>query len=65
VLMVQGRNDPQVPSSQAEQMFYRLRGKGVDVGYLLASDEGHEFRRQADRDAYYGAFAQFLITLSK
>jgi dipeptidyl aminopeptidase/acylaminoacyl peptidase len=65
VLMVQGRNDPQVPSSQAEQMFYRLRGKGVDVGYLLAGDEGHEFRRQADRDACYGAVAQFLITLNK
>jgi dipeptidyl aminopeptidase/acylaminoacyl peptidase len=65
VLIVQGRNDACMPANQAEQMFYRLRGRGGEVGYLLANDEGQAFRKQTNRDAYYGAFAQFLIAAAK
>jgi dipeptidyl aminopeptidase/acylaminoacyl peptidase len=65
VLIVHGKNDPRVPASQAEQMVYRLRGKGGEVWYLQANDEGHEFRKKTNRDAYYEAFAQFLISLTK
>lgn len=65
VLIVHGRNDARVQATQAEQMLYRLRGRGVEAGYLQANDEGHDFRRQTNRDAYYGAFAQFLITAAK
>jgi dipeptidyl aminopeptidase/acylaminoacyl peptidase len=65
VLIVQGKNDPRVPPSQAEQLLYRLRSKGGEVWYLQAGDEGHEFQKKPNRDAYYRAFAQFLISSGK
>jgi dipeptidyl aminopeptidase/acylaminoacyl peptidase len=65
VLIVHGRNDPQVPLNEVEQMVYRLRNKGGEVWYLQAGDEGHSLRKKPDRDAYYRTFAQFLTSLSK
>jgi dipeptidyl aminopeptidase/acylaminoacyl peptidase len=65
LLIVHGKNDPQVPLSEAEQMVYRLRSKGGDVWYLQASDEGHGFEKKPNRDAYYRTFAQFLMSSSK
>jgi len=65
LLIVHGRNDPQVPLNEAEQMVYRLRNKGGEVWYLQAGDEGHSLRKKPDRDAYYRTFAQFLAGLSK
>jgi dipeptidyl aminopeptidase/acylaminoacyl peptidase len=65
VLVVHGKNDPRVPLSEAEQMVYRLRGRGGEVWYLQAGDEGHSFEKKPDRDAYYRTFAQFLVTMSK
>ena len=65
VLIVQGKNDPRVHSSEAEQLFYRLRSKGDEVWYLQAGDEGHDFQKKPNRDAYYRTFAQFLIMLGK
>jgi dipeptidyl aminopeptidase/acylaminoacyl peptidase len=65
LLVVQGKNDPQVRSSEAEQIVYRLRGNGREVWYLQASDEGHGFRKKQNRDAYYRTFAQFLMSVSQ
>jgi dipeptidyl aminopeptidase/acylaminoacyl peptidase len=65
VLIVQGRNDPRVGASEAEQLLYRLRSKGDEVWYLQAGDEGHDFQKKPNRDAYYKTFAQFLVTLGK
>jgi len=65
LLIVHGKNDSQAPSSEAEQLVYRLRGKGGEVWYLQAGDEGDDFQKKSNRDAYYRTFAQFLITLSK
>jgi dipeptidyl aminopeptidase/acylaminoacyl peptidase len=65
LLIVHGKNDPRVPLSEAEQLLYRLRSKGVDVWYLQATDEGHGFQKKPNRDAYYRTFAQFLMSLSK
>ena len=64
LLIVHGKNDPRVPLSEAEQIVNRVRAKGGEVWYLQAGDEGHGFRKKQNRDAYYRAFAQFLITLS-
>ncbi len=63
LLVVHGKNDPRVPLSEAEQIVNRLRSKGGEVWYLLAADEGHGYRKQANRDAYYQTFAQFLLNL--
>ena len=65
VLIVHGKNDPRVPAIEAEQMMYRLRGRGGEVWYLQANDEGHEFRKKSNSDAYYLTFAQFLMSLGK
>jgi dipeptidyl aminopeptidase/acylaminoacyl peptidase len=50
LFVVQGANDPRVPRSEAEQIVTSLRARGGTVWYLLANDEGHGFRRKANRD---------------
>lgn len=60
VLLVQGRNDSQVPLGEAQQLLASLRSKGTEVWYLQANDEGHIFRKKQNRVAYLRAFAQFL-----
>jgi dipeptidyl aminopeptidase/acylaminoacyl peptidase len=63
LLVVHGKNDPQVPESEADQIVNRLRSRGGDVWYLQAKDEGHEFGKKQNRDAYYRSFALFLKTV--
>jgi dipeptidyl aminopeptidase/acylaminoacyl peptidase len=63
LLVVHGKNDARVPLSEAEQIVNRLRSRSGLVWYLQAADEGHGFDKKQNRDAYYRAFAQFLITL--
>jgi dipeptidyl aminopeptidase/acylaminoacyl peptidase len=57
LLVVQGKNDPRVPLSEAEQMVQAIRGGGGKVWYLMAKDEGHGFAKK--RNADY----QFLATV--
>lgn len=64
LLIVQGLNDPRVPASESEQMMARVRGSGGEVWYLAAKDEGHSFRRKANRDAYLVTVAEFLKRLA-
>ncbi len=49
--VLQGKNDPRVPQGEAEQIVQAVRGKGGQVWYGLALDEGHGFRRKENRDA--------------
>jgi dipeptidyl aminopeptidase/acylaminoacyl peptidase len=56
----QGRNDPRVPQSEAEQIVKAVRGKGQEVWYLLALDEGHGFARKENRDFASLATVLFL-----
>ena len=60
LLILQGANDPRVPQSESEQMVATIRGAGGEVWYLLALDEGHGLRRQANQRLYLQAVAQFL-----
>jgi dipeptidyl aminopeptidase/acylaminoacyl peptidase len=46
----QGKNDPRVPQSEAEQIVKAVRAKGADVWYMLALDEGHGFNKKPNRD---------------
>ena len=64
LLIVQGLNDPRVPASESEQMLARVRASGGEVWYLAAKDEGHGFRRKANRDAYLETAVQFLERLA-
>lgn len=63
LLVLQGKNDARTPPSESEQIVNRLRSRGIEVWYLQAKDEGHEFGKQQNRLAYYRTFAQFLMTL--
>jgi dipeptidyl aminopeptidase/acylaminoacyl peptidase len=64
LLVVAGSNDPRVPVSESEQLVWRARAAGGEVWYLLAKDEGHGFRKKANRDAYLESAATFLQKLA-
>jgi dipeptidyl aminopeptidase/acylaminoacyl peptidase len=65
LLLVQGRNDPDVPAYEFEQLAARLRTGGAPVQYLGADDEGNRYLRKSNRDAYYAAAANFLAQLTR
>ena len=65
LLVVEGLNDPRVPASESEQLVWRVRAAGGEVWYLVAKDEGHGFRKKANRDAYLEAAATFLERLAR
>jgi dipeptidyl aminopeptidase/acylaminoacyl peptidase len=57
MLVIQGKNDPRVPMSEAEQMVQALRANKIETWYLLAKDEGHGFKKKRNIDY------QFYVTL--
>jgi dipeptidyl aminopeptidase/acylaminoacyl peptidase len=64
LLVVAGTNDPRVPVSESEQLVWGVRSVGGEVWYLVARDEGHGFRKKANRDAYLQTTATFLKKLA-
>ncbi len=60
LFVVQGRNDPRVPESEAEQIVKALRAQGGACWYLLAKDEGHGFAKKRNADLQFLAQIQFL-----
>jgi dipeptidyl aminopeptidase/acylaminoacyl peptidase len=60
LLVVQGKNDPRVPESEAEQIARAVLTNGKELWYLLALDEGHGFQKKENRDYYTAAVALFL-----
>jgi len=49
LLVMHGANDTNVPVVEAEQIVESLKGRGVEVKYVLFPDEGHGWRKQANR----------------
>jgi dipeptidyl aminopeptidase/acylaminoacyl peptidase len=60
LMVIQGRNDPRVPMSEAEQIVAAARKNGVEVDYLLYDDEGHGLAKLRNRLEAYGRAADFL-----
>ncbi len=60
LFVVQGLNDPRVPVTESEQMVDEIRANDGAVWYLMAKNEGHGFRKKANRDYYANATALFL-----
>lgn len=54
LFVAQGKNDPRVPWTEAEQIVKAVRANGQPVWYLLNKDEGHGFRKKSNID-YFGA----------
>lgn len=50
LLVVQGKNDPRVPYTEAEQIVAKARANGTPVWYLRADNEGHGFARKENAD---------------
>lgn len=60
LFVVQGKNDPRVPVTEAEQMVKAIRENSPSDGqvwYLMAKDEGHGFAKKKNADF------QFLSTV--
>ena len=60
LFIIQGLNDPRVPAGEADQMLAAVRANEGEAWYLLATDEGHGFRKKSNRDYQYQAIALFL-----
>ena len=60
LFVVQGRNDPRVPYTEAEQIVARVRAHGTPVWYLRAENEGHGFVRKENADFQFYAQVMFM-----
>ena len=60
LFVVQGRNDPRVPYTEAEQIVAAVRRNGTPVWYLRAENEGHGFVRKENADYQFYATVLFL-----
>ena len=60
LLVVQGKNDPRVPYTEAEQIVAKARANGSTVWYLRAENEGHGFARKENADYYFYSMVRFM-----
>lgn len=60
LFIVQGRNDPRVPWTEAEQIVAALKKRGTPAWYLLGLDEGHGFRKKTNADFQFHAMVEFV-----
>lgn len=58
--IIQGKNDPRVPLSEATQMRDKLKSNGNVVWYLEAIDEGHGFKKKPNIDFQRLAVIRFM-----
>lgn len=59
LFVAQGRNDPRVPYTEAEQIVGAVRGNGQPVWFMMFNDEGHGFRKKANINAFNAATMLF------
>ena len=60
LFVVQGRNDPRVPYTEAEQIVAKARTNNPAVWYLRAENEGHGFARKENADYQFYATVLFV-----
>ena len=60
LFVVQGGNDPRVPLSEADQMVAKVKVNKSPVWYLMATDEGHGFRKKNNADYQFYATVMFV-----
>ena len=60
LFVVQGKNDPRVPVTEAEQVVAKVRANGSKVWYLRGENEGHGFARKENADFQFYATVLFL-----
>ncbi len=60
LMVIQGKNDPRVPYTEAEQIVAALKKRGAVVDYKLFDDEGHGVAKLSNRLVVYPLMADFL-----
>ncbi len=60
LLIFQGLNDPRVRKEQSDAIVCSLRSRGIEVDYLLATNEGHSFANEETRLAVNLSVETFL-----
>jgi dipeptidyl aminopeptidase/acylaminoacyl peptidase len=60
LFIIQGENDPRVPATESRQMVAAVKKNGIPVWFLLARDEGHDWKKQANRNFKMYAIALFV-----
>ncbi|RZL31019.1 MAG: S9 family peptidase, partial [Rubrivivax sp.] len=60
LFVVQGKNDPRVPYTEAEQIVAKVRESGTPVWYLRAENEGHGFQKKENQDFQFYATVLFM-----
>lgn len=60
VLIAHGKNDPRVPVYEAQQLYDEMKKRGQDAELLIFDDEGHGFRKEANRIVFYTRLADFF-----
>jgi dipeptidyl aminopeptidase/acylaminoacyl peptidase len=61
LLIGQGANDPRVKQAESEQIVKAMRDAGKPVEYVLFPDEGHGWRRTANRITSTVAITRFFV----
>ena len=65
MLVVQGANDPRVLQVESDELVAAVQANEVPVEYLVFPDEGHGFRKRANRISASDAYVKFLNTYLK
>ena len=60
MFIIHGANDPRVPVTEADQLFAAVKANGQNPWWLVATDEGHGFRKKTNRDYMNAAVALFF-----
>ena len=60
LFIVQGKNDPRVPYTEAIQMKEAVQKNNVPVWFLMANDEGHGFAKKKNLDFQFYATIEFI-----
>ncbi len=58
--IVQGKNDPRVPYTEAEQIVKTLKENGAPAWYLLGKNEGHGFGKKENQDFDFYTTIMFI-----
>ncbi|MFF8762947.1 S9 family peptidase [Nocardiopsis dassonvillei] len=60
LMVVQGANDARVVKAESDNIVASVRGRGVDVEYLVFDDEGHAIVNPENLITMFGAIDRFL-----
>jgi len=60
MFVIAGKNDPRVPVTESQQIADALKKQGTPVWLMIASDEGHGYRKKPNQDFQFYATVAFL-----